>query len=86
MRSLSLEIAVPLITGGKPVSAQQALDIKLIDDIVDIDQFEIHSYDFPRWRGGLMFYAQGIEGKQLSEKLKSFGITPSPTFKSWIKI
>ncbi|MDX5593554.1 FAD-dependent oxidoreductase [Pseudovibrio sp. SPO723] len=46
---------------------------------LDIDLVEIHGYGFPRWRGGLMHYADTIGTKTILKALQTMdGVEPSP--------
>lgn len=65
--------------------ATQILAEGIAKALEDIDLVEIHGYGFPRWRGGLMFYAQTLDRKQMFEKLERLGIPPSPAFISWME-
>lgn len=53
---------------------------------LDIDMVEIHGYGFPRWRGGLMHYADTIGASTLLDALGADQVTePAPLIKSLAK-
>lgn len=43
----------------------------------DIDLVKIHGYGFPRWRGGLMFFARQLGVAKITQSLNARGYPPS---------
>jgi 3-hydroxyacyl-CoA dehydrogenase len=46
---------------------------------LDIDMVEIHGYGFPRWRGGLMFYADEVGVPAILDGIRGFAAAESDT-------
>jgi 3-hydroxyacyl-CoA dehydrogenase len=43
----------------------------------DIDLVLVHGYGFPRWRGGLMHYAEAIGLKTLLQRIEHYAVMDS---------
>ncbi|WP_299083295.1 FAD-dependent oxidoreductase [uncultured Ruegeria sp.] len=65
--------------------AADILDEGIAASAADIDLVTVFGYGFPRWRGGLLAYADTLGASKILEKLKSFAQedplvwTPSPS-------
>ena len=50
--------------------ASQILADGIVEKATDIDLVTVHGYGFPRWRGGLMHYADQIGASEVLRQLR----------------
>jgi 3-hydroxyacyl-CoA dehydrogenase len=71
-------IVLPMVN-----EATKILNEKVALRAEDIDLVEIHGYGFPRWRGGLMHYAEGRGTDEIASRLNELAANglAEPPFK-----
>ncbi len=76
-QDLAEHLLFPMIDEGARI-----LDEGIARRAADIDLVELHGYGFPRWRGGLMYYAVTRGLPEIAAKLETMheqGLAPSPS-------